>query len=59
MRLAAAGDGVLELAHARAELAPERREPLGAEDDQHDDEHDDEFEWADAAGHAASSGRLR
>ena len=31
-----AGDGVLELAHARAELTPERGQPLGTEDDQHD-----------------------
>src|SRR6478609_7073094 len=51
-----AGDGVLELAHPRAELPPERRKALGTEDDQHDDEHDHEFEWADAARHAASSG---
>src|SRR5215212_7580906 len=51
-----AGDGVLELAHPRAELAPERRQPLGTEHHQHDDEHDHEFEWADAARHAASSG---
>jgi hypothetical protein len=50
-----AGDGVLELAHARAQLPAEGGQPLGAEDDQHDDEHDHEFEWADAARHAASS----
>src|SRR3712207_3405162 len=52
-----AGHGVLELAHARAELTPERRQPLGAEDDEDDDQDDDELEWADV-GHGASSGRL-
>src|SRR6478752_3081868 len=38
---ALAGDRVLELAHAGAELTPESREPLGAEDDQHDEQDDD------------------
>ena len=34
---------VLELAHARAELAAQPRQPLGPEDQQHDDEDDDQL----------------
>src|SRR3712207_8719438 len=40
---AAAGDGVLELAHARAELAAEPRKALGAEDQEHDHQDDDQL----------------
>jgi hypothetical protein len=45
---AAAGDRVLELAHARPELATEARQPLGPEDEEDDDEHDDELGRPDA-----------
>src|SRR4051812_18302918 len=42
-----AGDGVLELAHARADLAAEARQSLGPEDQQHDPEHDQQLEGPD------------
>src|SRR3954452_19978165 len=46
--LVLAGDGVLELAHARPELPAEAGEPLGAEDDEHDEEDDPQLERSDA-----------
>src|SRR3954468_14429024 len=45
--LVLAGHGVLELAHAAPQRAPQAGEPLGPEDDEHDDEDDDQLEWAD------------
>src|SRR4051794_23132631 len=42
-----AGDRVLELAHARAELAAEGRQSLGTEDQKHDPEHDQQLEGPD------------
>src|SRR5205085_5449638 len=36
--LRAAGDAVLELAHAVAERFPQLREPLGSEDQEHDEQ---------------------
>src|SRR5437773_1764474 len=41
--LVLAGDGVLELAHPRAELAAEARKALGPKDEQHDHEDDHEL----------------
>src|SRR3712207_355105 len=43
VRPRAAGDGVLELAHALAERAAGLGQPLRAEDDEGDDEQDDQF----------------
>src|SRR4051812_39628649 len=42
-----AGDRVLELAHAAAELLAEAGKPLGTEDHQNDDQDDDELEGTD------------
>src|SRR3954452_2715967 len=46
--LVLAGDGVLELAHARPELPAETGKPLGAEDDEHDEEDDPQLERSNA-----------
>src|SRR5919201_1839690 len=45
--LVLAGQRVLELAHARAELAPEPGQALGPEDDEHDEQDDPQLEGAD------------
>jgi len=42
-----ARDRVLELAHARAELAPQAGQALRPEDQQHDPEHDQKLEGTD------------
>src|SRR5215217_2744350 len=53
----AAGDRVLELAHALAERAPDLGEALGAEDEQRDDEDHDEPGDADFRKHGRSVAR--
>src|SRR4029077_16526481 len=48
-------DGLLELAHARAERAPDLRHALGAEEQERDQEQEREMCGTGQAGHACSS----
>src|SRR3954447_17243127 len=53
--LGLAGQRVLELAHARAQGAPQAGQPLGPEDDEHDQQDDRELWDSDAVEHFCAS----